>query len=1023
MLVDSGAEICAISEEYYKDINQNDKNIPVIPLTGLSIHNATGNKPTKVNKQILLPIEIEKKKQIHTPFIVINNLNEKGILGNDFLEINKSTIDYEKRKLTMKIDDKIYDIPFLRKNGKQPMHLRAISTQPIMEPIEQTQLNTLPECIQEKLDRLIRQYPRVFRDTPGEIDGYECKIRLKNDKPINQRPYPIPVTKREAVEKEVQRMVNMGIIKQSRSPYSVPIVPVFKKNGEVRLCLDARKINEQIIPDRECPMTIETIFSKFEKIKCISTLDLRSGYWQVKLEEKSMDPCSFLINGRNYSFKRMPFGLNISGSEFQKSMDMVLGPLLQSFVTIYVDDILITSENEDSHYEHIRMVLERFEKYNVTINIDKCQFFRKQVSFLGHIISTEGIKMDMAKINTIQNFKTPSKKKEIQSYLGFLNFYRKYVKNFAHIIEPLIELTRNNAKWTWEEKHQQAFEESKKAFLKEVIITFPDFTKPLYINTDASSVAIGGELYQQLDNNERATLGYASRTLKPPETRYTTTEIEALALVYCCSKFRQYILGHKTIIQTDHHALIFMKSCRLTNGRLTRWTLALQEYDLDIRYIAGKDNIIADTLTRYPRFNEERDEARISINKIRKAEYSPELKKSIDNLAILQKTDKRINKMMSKENEYIKIKENIVFVKDKTENNWRVVIPEKIVHMLTSETHEIMGHAGRYKTYYALKGMCIFKNMHKITAAVIKNCDSCQRSKPINYQASGPTISQKPKTPFETVSIDLMGPLPMGRGGTQYILAILDTFSKYIRLYALKKASAKAILNRIEVDYIPRTGKPQSILTDNGTQFTGKLWQKKLNDMNIKIKHSTKYHPQSNPVERYNREIGRLLRTYCHNQHTKWPNCLEKIEEWMNKVRSEVTEMTPWEIIKGETPKQPLEDMINFPRPKQSKKEDIIQLVASRIEEKARKRESKKKNQSNIIYEKGQSVLVRDHHLSNTDNKEIKKLFHMYNGPFIITKVISKNTLAVKNIHSGREELINVSEVRPYYVMDKHSNL
>lgn len=278
-----------------------------------------------------------------------------------------------------------------------------------------------------------------------------------------------------------------------------------------------------------------------------------------------MDPCSFLINGRNYSFKRMPFGLNISGSEFQKNMDMVLGPLFQSFVTIYVDDILITSENEDSNYEHIKMVLERFKKYNVTVNIDKCQFFRKQVSFLGHIISTEGIKLDADKIITVQNLETPSKRKEIQSYLGFLNFYRKYVKNFAHIIEPLIELTRNNVMWTWEEIHQRSFEESKKV-LNDVIITFPDFSKPQYINTDASSITTGGELYQWLENNKRATLGYASRTLKSPETRYTTTEIEALALVYCCSKFRQYILGHKTIIQTDHHALTFMKSCRLTNG-------------------------------------------------------------------------------------------------------------------------------------------------------------------------------------------------------------------------------------------------------------------------------------------------------------------------------------------------------------------------------------------------------------------------------------------------------------------------
>jgi len=260
--------------------------------------------------------------------------------------------------------------------------------------------------------------------------------------------------------------------------------------------------------------------------------------------------------------------------------------------------------------------------------------------------------------------------------------------------------------WKWEEKHQSAFEESKKAFLNDVIITFPDLSKPLYINTDASNVVIGGELYQILENNERATLGYASRTLKPPETRYTTTEIEALALVYCCSKFRQYILGHRTIIQTDHHALTFMKSCRLTNGRLTRWTLALQEYDLEIQYISGKDNIVADTLTRYPRVNEEREEVSISINKIKKAEYSTELKQLIGNLANLQRSDIKLKIIMNTKNEYVTIKEKIVFVRGKTENNWRVVIPGQIANMITQETHEIMGHPGRYKTYHALKRIC-----------------------------------------------------------------------------------------------------------------------------------------------------------------------------------------------------------------------------------------------------------------------------------------------------------------------------
>jgi len=375
------------------------------------------------------------------------------------------------------------------------------------------------------------------------------------------KPYPIPVAKQEAVNKEVEKMLNMGIIERLRSPYSIPIVPVFKKNGEVRLCLDASKINEQIIMDCERPLTIDSIMPKFKNVKYISTFDLRSGYWQVPLEEDSRAPCSFLINIQPYT--RLPFGLCINGAEFQKAMDRVLGHLTQEFVT---DDILITSPSLEEHYEHIQRVLEKFMEHNVTVNLEKCQFFKSEAKeSIG--ISNQGDKMDNSKLKTVQDFKAPSNKKELQSFLGFLNFYRRFIDKFAHIIEPMIELVRKDKKWFWSDQHQNAFEKAKSAFLQEVTIAFPDFSQPFYLNTNASTAAIGGELFQVI-NGHRHSLGYASRTLKPAETRYTTTEQEALAIVYCCSKFRQSIIGHKVIAQTDHHALTFIRKCRLTSGRL-----------------------------------------------------------------------------------------------------------------------------------------------------------------------------------------------------------------------------------------------------------------------------------------------------------------------------------------------------------------------------------------------------------------------------------------------------------------------
>jgi len=1015
MLIDSGAEVSAISTRYEEDIINKGGILPTLPLSGLSIHNAVGNKATKVSKQVWIPVKIGTEV-IHVAFIVIPDLNEGGIIGNDFLETYMAKLDFEDRRMCIKTKNKTTYIQFISKEEGTPAHLRTIQTRYIKEAAYSKQVRMLPEHEQEFLDEIIELYPEVFREEPGRIIGYECQIRLKDNKPICVKPYPIPIAKQGAVETEIKRMLDMGIIKRSNSPFSIPIVPVFKKNGEVRLCLDARKINCQIITDCERPMTMETILAKFKSVRCISTLDLRSGYWQIPLSEDSKPPCSFLINGRNYSYQRLPFGLNISGAEFQKCMDRVLGSLIHEFVTIYVDDILITSDSIQQHREHIKKVLDRFKEYNVTVNLEKCQFFRKEVSFLGHIISTNGIKMDEEKIKTIQEFKEPENKKQMQSFLGFVNFYRRYVEKFAHITAPLLELVKKDKKWKWETRHKVAFEKVKETFLKEVIIAFPNFEQPLYINTDASNAAIGGELFQIL-NETRATLGYASRTLKPAETRYTTTELEALALIYCCTKFRQYLIGHKVIIQTDHQALTFIKQCRLTNGRLTRWALALQEFDFEIVHIPGKENIVADTLTRYPRMGESRTEPRVYINKVNLGKYSKDLQNKIRTIARLQEMDRRIAKMKEKESEHITTINKTTFVRRSEKNHWQLIIPDALISQLVKETHETTGHPGKRKTYLILSEACTFKNMNRSIAEIIKNCDACQRNKPLNYSNKGKMTSHKPTKVLEKVSIDLMGPLPMGRGGTQYILAILDTFSKFIKLYALKKATTRAILNRIETNYIPTVGKPDCILTDNGTQFASKKWKEKLNELEIKTCYATKYHPQSNPVERYNRETGRLLRTYCHNQHSKWPNLLEQVEFWLNRTQSEVTGITPVQAMTGRRPKNSIEDLIQFPpQPPDISKDEITCRIAERIKSKAERKEEKvNKGRKNVQFTVGQQVLIKNHYMSSAEKTVIKKLFNLFEGPFIVKKIIGNSTLVIVNENTQKEEIINITEVRPYF--------
>lgn len=357
---------------------------------------------------------------------------------------------------------------------------------------------------------------------------------------------------------------------------------------------------------------------------------------------------------------------------------------------------------------------------------------------------------------------------------------------------------------------------------------------------------------------------FVSRILKPTETRYTTTEQGALALVYCCSKFRQYIIGQPTIVLTDHHALTFLRQSRLGSGRLARWTLALQEFQLEVRHIAGKENIGADTLSRYPQDGMKGDNKKLTIASIRDVQYSPGLRKKLKELSQLQKEDPKMREKRTKSpNPHLLIQDDVLFTRNNPNERWRVAIPTSLVRPLVQETHELYGHPGKYKTFHVLRESCSFRDMNRIVGGIVKSCDICQRTKPVNFNAGGPITSHRPSKVLETVSVDLMGPLPVGRGGVRYILAMVDTFSKYTRLYALRKATTAAILRRITDEYIGEVGTPTSILTDNGTQFTAQIWKDRLERLGIHLKYATTYHPQSNPVERYNREIGRILRTYC----------------------------------------------------------------------------------------------------------------------------------------------------------------
>jgi len=538
LLVDTGATISVLTKEVIDKLIRKNNRIPIFPVTGVQISNAVGKKICKITKQIFCKCKIGEVT-VYNNFIQIENLNERGIIGADILKEYKAQINFDNKTITWEIENTIYITPFSEKVNRT--HNEGLNNLAITEEdsIDKRRSREKQQC-----EQLIEQYRHIYSTEPGRIKKFQCQIKIREGEPIQQRPYPVPMSKMTRMDDEIQRMLSMNIIEPSTSPWSSPIVGVEKKNGDIRLCLDARKINQRIIPDRECPTNIEEIFIKFKGAKYLSSIDLTSGYWQCELKPECREITAFLYRGRNYQFQVLPFGLVNSVAEFQKILDKVLGPELLEFMAIYVDDIHIMSRTFQEHTEHLKMIFEKFTKYNVKINIKKSHFLQQQIFFLGHIISEQGIAMDPEKTQTIQKFQPPQNKKQIQSFLGFINFYRKYIRDLSAFTSTLSKLLKKGTPWTWETEHEEAFNKIKQLFLEDIIIQYPDFNRPFFLSTDASRTHVGAELFQINADNKHQTLGFVSRTLNEAEQKYHTTELELLAIVFGCKKFRNYILGY-----------------------------------------------------------------------------------------------------------------------------------------------------------------------------------------------------------------------------------------------------------------------------------------------------------------------------------------------------------------------------------------------------------------------------------------------------------------------------------------------
>lgn len=402
--------------------------------------------------------------------------------------------------------------------------------------------------------------------------------------PVREPLRRIPHSLQDTVSSEIKKMLDQGVIRESSSPWSSAVVMARKKDGTWRFCIDYRKLNSQTQKDAYPLPRIDETLESLVGSKYFSTLDLASGYWQVEVEEGDREKTAFSTRDGHYEFNVMPFGLTNAPATFQRLMQCVLSGLTYEQCLIYLDDIIVFGTSFHQHLERLRTVFQHLEKAGMKLKPRKCHFAKCEVRYLGHIISREGIQADPEKIQAMISYPVPKDVKELRQFLGLTNYYRRFIKHYSNIAEPLHKLTRKSAGgYKWSADCQAAFETLKSRLTNPPILAYPDFNHQFTVATDASGTALGAVLCQVADSKERV-IAYWSRQLNKAERNYSTAEREALAVVCAVKEFFPYLYGRRFTLLTDHNPLMSLRGLSEVGGRLTHWVLFLQQFDMTVQY-------------------------------------------------------------------------------------------------------------------------------------------------------------------------------------------------------------------------------------------------------------------------------------------------------------------------------------------------------------------------------------------------------------------------------------------------------
>lgn len=824
-LIDTGAAVSTVpprpSDKQHQDI--------------ISFLTAANSKPIITYGHRTLPIRIGNNR-ILWRFIVADI--PTAILGLDFLTENKMLIDPSGRTVTAP------DGTVLRCNVQPSSGIRLIA----------------PES---EYAEIVLRYQEVSRRS-GNSPGFRNTHHIETKgAPVFARPRRLCPDKAAEVKRQISELLAEGVIRPSSSNWSSPIHLVPKSDGSWRMCGDYRALNTITVPDRYPVPYLQDFTYILFGCTVFSKVDLLRAFHQVPVEECDIPKTAICTPFGAYEYLRMPFGLRNAAQTQQRLMDEVFLGL--NFVFVYLDDILIASKSAAEHRAHLLAVFERIQQYGLIVNLKKSQFGRDNIEFLGHHVNSHGITPTAEKVASIVKFPAPKTVADMRRFLGMLNFYRRFIPNSAsHQLElqSLITSSKKNDKTpiVWTPQSTAAFVTTKESIAQATMLCHPAPDAELSLVTDASDTAIGGALHQTLADGTVQPLGFFSRKLSKPQLKYSTFDRELEAVSQAIKHFDYWLDGRNFVVYTDHKPLCkaMEKKSERTNKRQAERFYRISSYNCEIRYLPGKDNLIADALSRIYHIN-----ASPAIDMEWIAALQDDDPDLLAILAGTKQTSLQLNQVKCLNSE-------AKLWCDTSNGQCRPFVPEAAQRIVMEKLHSL-AHPGPRATAQLVSSKYVWLKIDKACREYARNCLACQRNKVNRHNHTELGKFDTPDARFQHVHMDIVGPLPT-IDGQSYVLTMVDRYTRWPEAVTMPNITAETTASHFIETWIARYGVPTRITTDQGRQFTSDLFNSISSRLGIEHLQTTPYHPQSNGlVERMHRTLKAAIR--CQEE-SNWVQAL-----------------------------------------------------------------------------------------------------------------------------------------------------